>query len=111
MGLDKPLDNGLPSLSEVGINNHKPAVTPLPMNLKLQVDEGQLFDDPSLYRCLVGKLNFLTNRGPDLAFIVLTLKSISVLRYVNSTLGQGIMPRTNDHLTLQAYSDTNRGAW
>lgn len=39
----------------------KSAVTPLPMNLKLRAEEGELYTDPEYYRSIVGKLNFLTH--------------------------------------------------
>ena len=48
----------------------KPAVTPLPQNLKLYQDQGELYSDPSYYRTMVGKLNFLTHTRPDLAYTV-----------------------------------------
>lgn len=48
----------------------KPAVTPLPLNIKLNGTDGDVFHSPELYRSLVGKLNYLTNTRPDLAFTV-----------------------------------------
>ena len=48
----------------------------LPLNTKLCVDKGSLLEDPTLYRILVGKLNFLTNTRPNLAY---TIKSLSQL--------------------------------
>jgi len=47
-----------------------PVLTPLDSTQKLGVENGDLFEDPSLYRQIVGKLNFLTNTRPDLAFTV-----------------------------------------
>ena len=47
--------------------------TPLPLNCKLSPDEGTLLEDLTIYRTLVGKLNFLTNTKPDLSFSVQTL--------------------------------------
>ncbi|KAL2921578.1 Retrovirus-related Pol polyprotein from transposon TNT 1-94 [Bienertia sinuspersici] len=60
-------------LKESGITEFKPAVTPLPVNLKLQAEEGDLCSDPATYRKLVGKLNFLSNTRPDLPYTVQTL--------------------------------------
>ena len=42
------------------VKEFKHIVTPLPLNTKLFTSEGTLID-PTIYRNLVGKLNFLTN--------------------------------------------------
>jgi hypothetical protein len=39
---------------------------PMDPNKKLVKDEGELFEDPSRYCCLVGKLNNLTIARPDI---------------------------------------------
>lgn len=96
------------------------AVTPLPLNLKLQSDIGELMPDPELYRSLVGKLNYLTNTRPDLSYVVQVLSQymqmprlpylqalIHTLRYISHTVGQGILLQATDKLTLQAYSDSD----
>ena len=98
----------------------KPAVTPLPQNLKLHQDEGELYSEPSYYRKMVGKLNFLTHTRPDLAYTVQHLSQFMqtprlphinalhhTLRYVASTSGQGILIQGSDKLTLQAFSDSD----
>lgn len=78
-------------------------------------------DDPTLYRSLVGKLNFLTHSRPDLSYSVQALsqhmQKPTVLHfealshtYLSATLGQGILLFGSDNLTLQAYSDSDWGA-
>lgn len=107
-------------LEESGLTSFKSVVTPLPVNLKLQADLGDLLPDPSLYRSLVGKLNFLTNTRPDLAFTVQNLSQFMhsprsshmealnhTLRYVAHTEGQGILLKATDQLTLQVFSDSD----
>ena len=47
----------------------KLAKTPIPVNCKLLADEGDFYHDPAQYRCLVGKLNFLTHTRPDISDI------------------------------------------
>lgn len=102
-------------LSSCDMDVSKPAVTPLPLHLKLSADEGTLLADPTLYRCMVGKLKFLTHIRPDLAYSVQNLTQFMhsptpshltalthVLRYVANTAGQGILIKGADHLTLQA---------
>ncbi|KAL2941800.1 Retrovirus-related Pol polyprotein from transposon TNT 1-94 [Bienertia sinuspersici] len=103
--------------------DHKPVVTPLPINLKLSASEGDLFDDPSLYRTIVGKINFLTHTRPDLSYTVQHLSQFlqeprvphfkalqHVLRYLSCTAGQGILLNGSSELNLQAFSDSDWGA-
>lgn len=98
----------------------KPAVTPLPLNLKLSATTGPLFAYPDRYCSLVGKLNYLTNTRPDLSYAVQTLSQYMqtprlphydalchTLRYVAHTVGQGILLKASDKLTLQAFSDSD----
>lgn len=94
--------------------------TPLPVHLKLNNSDGILVSDPEYYRSLVGKLNYLTNTRPDLSYTVQTLSQFMhaprlphlstlhhTLRYLASTLTQGIMLQASDHLNLQAFSDAD----
>ena len=109
-------------LQDCGLDVSKSAKTPLPINQKLLTDEGA-FTDPVQYRCLVGKLNFLTHTRPDISFAVQTLSQfmnkprlphlqalLHVLRYIAHTNGQGIYLQATDSLTLQAYSDSDWGS-
>lgn len=57
-------------LAESGITSFKSVATPLPLNLKLYSDSGQFYQDPGFYKTLVGKLNFLINTRPELAYLV-----------------------------------------
>lgn len=94
--------------------------TPLPLHCKLGADTGELLEEPTHYRMLVGKLNFLTHTRPDISYAVQTLSQFMqqpclphlqalnhVLRYLQGTAGQGIISRASDQLTLQAFSDAN----
>lgn len=94
----------------------KLVVTPFPLNLKLTT-EGEAYYNAELYRCYVGKLNFLTHTSPDIPFAVQSLSQFMyyptlqhnealthTLRYINGTAGQGTLLRARCQLTLQAFS-------
>lgn len=76
--------------------------------------------DPTVYRSLVGKLNFLTHTRPDLSYSVQTLSQFMqrptdlhlaalkhTLSYVNTTTGQGIILQGSTKLNLQAFSNSD----
>ena len=50
------------------VKEFKHVVNPLPLNTKLSASKGTLHENPTIHRSLVGKLNFLTNIRPDLAY-------------------------------------------
>ena len=60
-------------LHDSGFTDLKPVLIPLPTQLKLSALQGVLLPDPTMYRSLVGKLNFLTHTRPDLSYSVQTL--------------------------------------
>jgi len=57
-------------IKEFGCLNATGVVTPLDCNVKLQPGVGDLYSEPTQYRKLVGKLNFLTHTRPDITFSV-----------------------------------------
>ena len=59
-----------------GIKEFKQVVIPLPLNTKLSARDGVLMENPTLYRSLLGKLNFLTNTRPNLTYTVQSLNEI-----------------------------------
>jgi len=60
-------------IQDCGFPLKQNASTSLPLSYKLLLDEGTLLEDPTVYRTLVGKLNFLTHTRPDLSFSIRTL--------------------------------------
>lgn len=96
---------------------------PLDLNHKLTMDEGELLDDPASYRRGIGKLNFLVNIRPDLAFAVQHLSQfmqnpriphynalMHVLRYVKGHLDFEILLHKKADYSLKAYCDSDWAA-
>lgn len=92
--------------------------TPLPLNVKLSAYERKLLTDPSHYRSLVGKLNFLSNTRQDLSFSVQCfnqfMQSLKIphmksffhtLNYVYHTCGQGLLITGSIQILLQDYTN------
>ncbi|XP_057522448.1 uncharacterized mitochondrial protein AtMg00810-like [Amaranthus tricolor] len=103
-----------------GLDLSKRATTPLPTSFKLHPDVGDPYFDPAFYRSLVGKLNFLTHSRPDLTFAVQTLSQFMqdpkvphmqalhhTLRYVAGSIGQGILLKAGERISLIGYSDSD----
>lgn len=94
--------------------------TPLPIKLDKVQGQNELFSDPSYFRSLTGKLQYLTFTRPDLQFSVnficqkMHQPSVSdfsllkrILRYVKGTTELGINIRSDCHSTLVCYSDSD----
>jgi hypothetical protein len=107
-------------LNDSGLLGSKPAATPLDPSVKLHNDDGKLFKDISLYRRLVGKLLYLTNTRPDIAYATQDLSQFlhkptmthykatcRVIRYLKHNLGRGIMFHRNSDIQLLGYSDAD----
>ncbi|XP_057529764.1 uncharacterized mitochondrial protein AtMg00810-like [Amaranthus tricolor] len=103
-----------------GLDLSKRATTPLPTSFKLHSDVGDPYFDPAFYRSLVGKLNFLTHSRPDLTFVVQTLSQSMqdpkvphmqalhhTLRYIAGSIGQGILLKAGERISLIGYSDSD----
>ncbi|XP_072950413.1 uncharacterized protein [Typha angustifolia] len=101
----------------------KPATLPMDPKLKLSSFEGDLLEDASLYRRLVGKLLYLTISRPDITFVVHKLSQFvskprqqhlvaihHLLRYLKATPGQGLLFSPSSSFQLRAFSDADWGS-
>jgi len=93
----------LNKLSEYGMTGYKPISIPLEQNVKLSVDEGDLVEDTTMYRRIVGSLIYMTITRPDLSYAVGVVSQFlqtlrkphldavrRILRYIKHTLQCGI---------------------
>jgi hypothetical protein len=53
-----------------GLEDTSSVDTPMEVNVKYKKNKGDLLDDPTLYRCLVGSLIYLTTTRPDISYAV-----------------------------------------
>ncbi|XP_019241521.1 PREDICTED: uncharacterized protein LOC109221499 [Nicotiana attenuata] len=100
--------------------NCSPLLSPLDPNVKLRAREGAPLLDPSCYRKLVGKLNFLTNTRLGIAFSVQHLSQFMqdprephlkaashLLRYLKADPSLGIFFSKDADYTVKAYYDSD----
>ncbi|XP_034676416.1 uncharacterized mitochondrial protein AtMg00810-like [Vitis riparia] len=89
-------------LTRAQLLNNKPIHTPLVVSQHLSAD-GPLFSDPTLYRSLIGTLQYLTITRPDISHVVNSVSQFlhsptedhfldvkHILRYVKGTLHFGL---------------------
>lgn len=110
----------LDMLQDIGLLGSKPATFPMESNLILTAQDSNLYEDPSTYRRLVGRLLYLIITRPDLAYAVQVLSQfhvklafsqhqavVRVLRYLKSTLGQGLFFPSSSDWKLKAFSNSD----
>ncbi|XP_060182944.1 uncharacterized mitochondrial protein AtMg00810-like [Lycium barbarum] len=83
-------------IKEFDCCSYRPITLPLDPTMNLRPNEGKLLHDPTFYRRLVGKLNFLTHTRLDIAYSV------------NPTLG--IFISKNPDCIISAFSDLDWAA-
>jgi hypothetical protein len=101
----------LDMLSKYGMVGCKPISIPLNQNGKLNADAGDVLEDATMYKKIVGNLIYMTITRPDLNYTVgLESQFMHVprkphldgvrhtLRYVNATVGYGLFYETSTEL-------------
>ncbi len=86
-------------LSEYGMTGYKPISIPLEQNVKLSADEGDLVEDTTMYRRIVGSLIYMTITRPNLSYAITVVSQCMqtpqkphldavrrILRYIKHTL-------------------------
>ncbi|KAM1978239.1 hypothetical protein ACFX16_014949 [Malus domestica] len=106
-------------LHKVAMDNCKPCK---PHHFVL-VDEGELLPEPTLYRSLVGALQYLTFTCPDIAFVVNNVCQFMntptdvhlslvkrIFRFLQGTIKCGLTFTSGSGLHLRGYSDSDWAA-
>jgi len=101
----------------VGLTTATTVDTPIEVNVKLRQDDGELLQDPTLYRKLVGSLIYLTITRPDISFFVHTVRKFMqnprhlhltavqrIIKYLLITPSYGLFFPTGATIQLQAYN-------
>ncbi|XP_049393432.1 uncharacterized mitochondrial protein AtMg00810-like [Solanum stenotomum] len=103
-----------------GLQESSSVNTPLELNLKYSHAKGDFLSDPTLYRQLVGILNYLTITRPDISFAFqqvsqfmqaphhLHLVAIRrIIRYLLGTSTHGLFFPSGSKIQLNAFSDSD----
>ncbi|XP_071689020.1 uncharacterized mitochondrial protein AtMg00810-like [Rutidosis leptorrhynchoides] len=109
-------------ISRAGMTLCQPVSTPVDTMGKLSSNAGDKYKDPTYFRSLAGALQYLTFKGPDIAYAVqqvclhmhdprdihmLAIKRI--IRYIKGTVHMGLhMTRSKKH-ELVSYTDSDWG--
>ena len=98
----------------------KPAETPIEMNHKLRVFEDQILTDKGRYQRLVGRLIYISQTRPDIAYAVYIVSQFihplskehmnavyRILRYLKGSLGKGLLFLKNNVSGIKGYMDSD----
>jgi hypothetical protein len=107
-------------LDRAGMANCNTAPTPADTKPKPSTTEGQLINDPTTYRSIVGSLQYLTITRPDITYAVqqvclhmraprdvLQTMQKRILRYIKGTVSLGVQLRKAPQAVITAYSDAD----
>jgi hypothetical protein len=110
----------LNKLSEYGMTGCKPISITLEQNVKLSVDEKNLVEDTTMYRCIVGGLIYMTITRLDLNYAVGMVNQFMqtprkphldvvkrILRYIKHILQCGIFYEAKNQLQIHGYTDVD----
>ncbi|KAM1541869.1 hypothetical protein ACFX15_011235 [Malus domestica] len=110
-------------LHKAGMDSCKPASTPCKPHTPLLLNEGDPLSDPTLYRSIVGSLQYLTFTRPDIAYAVNTVCQFMakptevhfgavkrILRFLKGTMHHGITFSAHTEVGIHAFSDADWAA-
>ncbi|CAN6445040.1 unnamed protein product [Victoria cruziana] len=105
-----------------GLSDDKVVDTPEALGVKLKIDDGEVLENPTPFRQLVGALSYLTITRPDISHAVHTISqfqhrptsvhmgaAMRIVRYVKNSLNKGLFLSSSSTLSLYAYTDADWG--
>ncbi|XP_021760552.1 uncharacterized protein LOC110725373 [Chenopodium quinoa] len=109
-------------IARANMSSCKPSATPVDTKAKLSSTSGPPIEDPTLYRSLVGALQYLTFTRPDISYAVQQICLYMhdprqehmhavrrILRYLQGTLSHGLHLYSSPTSSLISYSDVDWG--
>ncbi|MCO5552984.1 hypothetical protein L7F22_006504 [Adiantum nelumboides] len=110
----------LDMLMKYGMAECKPISTPFDQNLKLRIDEGEVLDDVTMYRRIVGSLIYMTISWQDLSYAVGLVSQFMqlprkphldavrrIMRYVRATLDYALFYDADTQVQVHGYTDSD----
>ena len=107
-------------LKKANMYQAKPCSTSMCTGKKLFKEDSALFDQPTIYRSIIGGLQYLTMTRPDISFSVNKLSQFlqnptvnhwnackRVLRYLKGTTNFGLLFKPVQRMTLTGFSDAD----
>ena len=107
-------------LSQVGLTDSKTVDTPVKLNAHLTPTGGKPLFNPSLYRCLVASLVYLTVTRLEISYAIHQVSQylsaprsthyavvLRILQYLKGTLFHGLFYSAQSSLVLRAFSDAD----
>lgn len=102
------------------MHSAKPSPTPMTPSSNLSNNDSALFDNPHLYRSVIGALQYATITRPDLSFAVNKVSQFMhaptenhwsavkrILRYIRGTIDLGFFIHSSSSNTIHAYSNAD----
>jgi hypothetical protein len=103
------------------MTGYKPISIPLEQNVKLSADEGDIMEDTTMYRRIMGSLIYMTITRPYLSYGVSVVSQFMqaprkphldavrcILRYIKHILQCGIFYETKSQLQVHGYTNADR---
>ncbi|MCO5598462.1 hypothetical protein L7F22_052558 [Adiantum nelumboides] len=95
---------GLDILMKYGMADSKLTSTPLDQNLKLRIDEGEVLDDVTMYRKIMGSFIYMTTSQPNLSYAIGLAQYVVLLCTFKEQLQQHVRVHSNRAVSIHVNS-------